>query len=79
MAGHFHGVRFHTRLKKTSPSVQCVFITTLPAMPVYMQPILYPQAQRDKLHIYWRTYVSVQRVQFEKCQINRMGEILQKY
>ena len=35
----FSGVRFHTRLKKTSPSVQCVLITTLSAIPEYVHPL----------------------------------------
>ena len=26
LTGHFHAVRFHTRLKNTLPSVQCVFM-----------------------------------------------------
>ena len=45
----FPGVRFHTRLKKTSPSVQCVLITTLSAIPEYVHPLNSKQYREKQL------------------------------
>ena len=41
--------------KNYSYRLDILLITPLPAMPVYVQVVPYPQAQLYNLHIHWRT------------------------